>query len=250
MRRAELVLGGVVAAMLAFVGAQIVSQRRTPPAQTRSAPPEYEPAGGPGVTVVTDNVLRGDDVRNLLELNRANTYMDALLDQRDSTVRRWPLRTARPIRVWIADAERTRGGRVGGARYVRQAFDEWTMVGIPMKFEMVMDSSRADVTVLWRESLPGKRVGVAEVHGLNDFYTRGTILLATHRPNGELLRPEHIASTVLHEVGHLLGLPHASDTASVMYPEMNDEIRTRHVHESDRVTLQLLYKLPVGRVKP
>lgn len=245
MRRTEVVLGGIIVALFGFIGVQSMKQRRTVPpssqsqSQSQSQTPNQTEPETPSPT----------DVRNLLELNRSRTYMDALLEQRDSTVRRWPLRTARPIRVWIDDPESTPGGKVGGSRFVRQAFDEWTMVGIPVRFEMVADSARADVVVVWREKLAEKRVGLTQVNGINDFYTRGTIFIATHRSTGEPLQPEHISSTVLHEVGHMLGLGHATDTASVMFPEMSNEIRSRRIHETDRVTLQLLYKLPVGRVR-
>ena len=254
MRRLEIVIVGGVVAVFGFIAVQAVKVRRASPARaaavavtdTVEIPVERESSGG---SSAGDEIAgSGSDVRTVIELNRSRTYMSALVDPRDSIVRRWPLTTARPIRIWIADPRDTPGGMIGGERYVRQAFDDWTMVGIPVRFEMVADSARADVTVVWRESLPEKRVGLTQMTGVNDFYTKGVIVLATHRPGGAALIPAHVSSTVLHEVGHLLGLGHANDTASVMFPEMSNEIKPRRVAEMDRFTLRLLYTLPVGRV--
>ena len=255
MRRLEIVIVAGVVAVFAFIAVQAVKVRRASPARaavmavtdTVEAPVERESSGS---SRTGDEIAgSGSDVRTVIALNRSRTHMSALVDPRDSTVRRWPLTTARPIRVWIADPRDTPGGMIGGERYVRQAFDDWTMVGIPVRFEMVKDSARADVTVVWRESLPEKRVGLTQMTGVNDFYTKGVIVLATHRPGGAPLIPAHVSSTVLHEVGHLLGLGHANDTASVMFPEMSNEIKPRRVAEMDRFTLRLLYSLPVGRVR-
>lgn len=251
MRPADYLLGAIVAGVVGFVGYQAAQVRReSPRARTAVSAESLTDSDGHRSTAEAANTtLSGAAARDAIELNRSSTYIDDLLAERDSTLRRWPLQTARPIRVWIEDPEKTPGGIVGGTRFVRQAFDEWTMVGIPVRFEMVGDSASADVIVVWRERLDEKRVGITQMRGVNDFFTRGVILLATHRPNGDLLIPAHVSSTVLHEVGHLLGLGHTPDSASVMYPELSEEIRARRVAEVDRVTLQLLYRLPVGKLR-
>jgi hypothetical protein len=243
--------------MFAFIGFQAAEMRRPTDGKASSSGSASESKTARGMSTTasrTDDasvtVIQGmAAVREALELNRSRTYLANVLEQNDSSVRRWPTSTARPIRVWIADPTQVKGGLTGGQRYVRQAFDEWVMVGIPVRFEFVADSAAADVQVLWTESLTQKRVGVTSMAGVDDFFTKGIITVATHRPTGEILAPVHVASTVLHEVGHMLGLGHASDTVSVMFPQMSNDLRTRRVVEIDRATLELLYRLPVGRVR-
>lgn len=260
MRKGDVLVGGLVAAIFGFVGYQAAEVKKKAP----QVPAEQEFLAAPiGVTasssgthglhtgrVSDDEAIHGDlAVREALALNRHRTYMDNLLLQNDSVVRRWPTRTARAIRIWIADPTLVKGGQPYGRRFVRQAFDEWTMAGLPVRFEMVDDSATADVRVLWSETLPQKRVGVTKMAGIDNFFSHGFITIATHRPNGALLIPQHIASTVLHEVGHMLGLGHADDTSSVMFPEMSEEIRARRITPVDRATMRLLYRLPVGKVR-
>jgi predicted Zn-dependent protease len=70
-------------------------------------------------------------------------------------------------------------------------------------------------------------------------------VLAIHHRGGEPLDSSAVRAIALHEVGHLIGLDHTSDTANIMTPK----VRVKELSEADRATARLLYALPAGKVK-
>ena len=64
-----------------------------------------------------------------------------------------------------------------------------------------------------------------------------------HR-SGEALDTAAVRAISLHEVGHLIGLDHTSDSTSIMTPR----VRVSHLAPVDRATAQLLYMLPPGPI--
>jgi predicted Zn-dependent protease len=65
-----------------------------------------------------------------------------------------------------------------------------------------------------------------------------------HHKSGETLDPSALRAISLHEVGHLIGLDHTSDTTAIMTPK----VRVKELSAADRATAQLLYLLPPGRI--
>jgi hypothetical protein len=185
------------------------------------------------------------DIRHRIELGSHDTYINDVISSHDSALARWPDREGNPLRVWVQPTSRHDGFNAAAVPVVRRAFSEWSEVGIPVPFTFVMDSSLADVRVTWvdkfNESISGKTLWA---HDESWWIIDANIQLAVHHHSGEILDTTSIRAIAMHEVGHLLGLDHTTDTTSIMAPK----VRVRDLSAADRATAQLLYRLPAGRL--
>jgi len=255
MRRLDLVFGTVVTALAVFVavearGARVYSEYldgavSAPIANSPSETPRVRPA----VTPVTEAVSASrdlDEIRRRLREGSPGTYVDELLLERDSALARWPDRRTRPLRVWVQPETPTSDFSAGFPDIVRAAFEEWALTGIPLAFSFVPDSSKADIHVTWidrfDEQISGKTLWA---HDDDWWIVEANIVLAIHHRGGEPLDNSAVRAIALHEVGHLIGLDHTTDTANIMTPK----VRVKELSDADRATARLLYALPPGKVK-
>lgn len=185
------------------------------------------------------------DVRRRIELSSTSTYIGEVLAAHDSSLARWPDRQAEPLRIWIQPVARIANWSPTSIPLVRDAFLEWGESGIPLNFTFVLDSVSADVHVTWvdrfREPISGKTLWT---HDERWYILQATVMIAVHHQTGEPLDRAATRAIALHEVGHLLGLDHTTDSTSVMAPR----VRVKELSGPDRATAQLLYSLPPGRV--
>lgn len=252
MKRPELVLGGVLALFAAFVGAQVF---RAPRTRDAGDAPRYAatdtPAadGGSEMAPVdgADPAIAAATRRRIVERGYG-TYIGEILAQQDSTLARWPDHASAPIRVWVQPTSSVDGWTPQFPQIGRDAFLAWEQVGLPIRFAFVSDSAAADAQVVWVDHIdPAPRIG--STHRLNDargWVVSGTISVATHGSDGRLLGETVIGTTALHEVGHLIGLNHTTDTTSIMAAELSE---SHMLSSSDKATALLLYDLPPGSVK-
>lgn len=185
------------------------------------------------------------DVRRRLELSSAGTYINDVLRSRDSALTRWPDRRGRPLRVWVQPSPALKAFNPEFVQIVYDAFTDWSASGIPLLFTFIRDSSNADVRVTWvdrfNEPISGKTLWA---HDANYWIVDADIQLALHHRSGDALDASAMKAIARHEVGHLIGLDHTSDTTAIMTPR----VRVRSLSPSDRATAQLLYLLPPGPV--
>ena len=189
---------------------------------------------------------RGSDVRRKLDHDSRGTYIDEVLRGRDSSLARWPDRSARPLTVWVQTPASLPGWQDGFANRARDAFGQWELSGVPLRFTFVADSASADVHLTWvdrfDEPISGKTLWARDDRW---WIVSADIVLALHHRDGSPLDQSAMHAIALHEVGHLVGLDHTRDGSNIMAPR----VRVRELSAADRATARLLYSVPPGRVR-
>ena len=196
----------------------------------------------------TDSIRRAD-TRAVIASRSTGTFIPDILRLSDSTLQRWPDRRASPLRVYVSDDGPRGEGHVRDdyLQAVREAFTIWEGVELPIRFAFVTDSALADITVSWVTDFNGDPVlGRTKVVRDSRFWIiRSDVQLATMRRDASgQLDPTVVRALAIHEIGHGIGLDHATDTTVIMAPK----IRARAITLADKATAQLLYSVPPGSV--
>jgi len=186
------------------------------------------------------------DVKRRVRDGEAGTYIGDILRERDSSLARWPDRHGIPLTVWIQPRSSVKDYTTSYLASVRSAFQEWGAVHLPIRFSFVDDSADAEVHVSWIDHFNEPISGRTRWARDDDWViTDANITLAVHHNQGEQLDEEAMRAMAMHEIGHLLGLDHTTDSLSIMAPK----VRVRELSAADRATVRLLYALPAGPLR-
>jgi hypothetical protein len=199
-----------------------------------------------GVTAVATPIKddRGEVLRRL-KRGAPGTYIGDILHERDSTLVRWADRHGVPLTIWIQPQSNIIDFSSAFVLEARNAFEEWDSLHLPVRFEFVNDSANADVHVTWIDHFSQPISGRTRWARDDDWsITDANITLAVHHNSGEQLDDDAVRAMALHEIGHLLGLDHTTDSSSVMAPR----VRVRQLSDAYRATARLIYTLPAGPV--
>jgi predicted Zn-dependent protease len=188
----------------------------------------------------------GDDHADVMRRVRdaePGTYIGDILRERDSSLARWPDRHGVPLTVWVQAKSPVQDFTGQYVNAVRDAFQEWGAVHLPIRFSFVDDSADAEVHVNWIDHFNEPISGRTRWARDDDWViTDANIVLAVHHHQGEQLDGEAMRAMALHEIGHLLGLDHTTDSLSIIAPK----VRVRELSDADRATVRLIYALPAG----
>lgn len=271
----ELLLGGVIIALLAFVGSQLMASPRRSKLVSRSltardsaaivsqyrsqvasrgeqySVPEWlsqiqiariEAAAERDVAG-RDSVprLSPDSVRALVASLETGTYLRPMLAEDEDVVTRWRERPE-AIRVWVQPQSSEAGFSPELISPTRRAFTAWNELDFGVSFDLVDDSTLADVHVTWRAQMPKERQ-----IGTTFRMTAGTGWIAfAHVQLSTSYDIYTVQNAARHEAGHVLGLGHSPVMEDIMAAET--EGRQYRLTDRDRATLIGLYRLPPGKL--
>jgi predicted Zn-dependent protease len=204
------------------------------------------PGGAPAsrLPYASDPIL--EEISRRMQYGAAGTYIREAYEGR-TFVARWPDGRADPLRIWVQPFAKLRDWNSANPAAARDGIGRWSDAGIPVRMIFVVDSSEADVIVVWADTLPG-RIGQAQ-RSINRkyHYVRAEITIALHHSiDPTPFGTEMIRATAAHEAGHMLGLDHSPYQDDIMHSGLNRQIDPSG---RDLLTMRLLYTLPPGRFR-
>lgn len=174
------------------------------------------------------------------------TYLNEIVEESsDSALHRWDHRYRDPVRIYLT-TDTVENFQPAFLDAVRSAITRWDQVQLPVRFEYVDDSSRAEVVFRWRRQFDIDRTGQTDLTWDRDGHVLSAVVtIATFDPSNHPMGVDDVRVVALHEVGHMLGLNHSSDSTDVMF----GHTMARDLSARDERTAQLLYELSPGSVR-
>jgi hypothetical protein len=185
------------------------------------------------------------ETRRQIRASAGMTYLSDIVGaSSDSMLHRWDNRVTRPVRVYL-NRGRAANFQPAFLDVIRAAFREWEEA-VPVKFDASGDSASAEVQVFWKVQFDMDRTGQTDLSWDGEGHIQaGVVTLATFDPEGQPMGVEEVRIVALHEIGHLIGLDHSTDSGDVMFPVAS----ARGLSRRDVETARLLYRLAPGSLR-
>ncbi len=155
-----------------------------------------------------------------------------------------------PLKVYIAPMKfySKQGQDAKYRQYVKQALDEWHKVSNgKVSFVIVDKLLSSNVNIDWKR-VERQALGYCyfQYDKLNRLYSADvSIGLTEGLVHADYMDEGEVYHTILHEIGHAIGLGHSPFKNDIMYTPHQKGIT--HVGEGDRLSINWLYTFPSGK---
>lgn len=171
----------------------------------------------------------------------AAAYIGAPDGVSEASLPRWHVETAEPRTLWVYFASPP-PGRPDFWDSTLRAMRTWNEVGgVPVSFRRTHHQSEADVEFGWIRRFESSQAGTTDWRTDGDgWLDRVVVTLALEHEDGTAMSAEFLSLVSLHELGHVIGLPHSEDPADVMHPGN----RNLELSDRDILSARQLYRWP------
>ena len=155
-----------------------------------------------------------------------------------------------PLKVYIAPMKfySKKGQDLKYRQYVKQALDEWHRVSNgKVSFVIVDTLLSSNVNIDWKR-VERKALGLCyfQYDNANRLYSAEVAIgLTEGLVHADYMDEEEVYHTILHEIGHAIGLGHSPFKKDIMYTPHQKGIM--HIGEGDRLSVNWLYTFPQGK---
>jgi tetratricopeptide (TPR) repeat protein len=166
----------------------------------------------------------------------ATNYLSHIID--NGQVVQWSAQKM-PLKIYVAPPPRT-----GLKPLVQQACQEWAAASQgKLRFTVVDTPKQADIRLAWTGAMSKDRLGVSPFQSVGRTIVQADVVVALQLPNGQPLATADVYPTILHELGHALGMQgHSPYPEDIMFFSVNGN-QPGHLTGRDKKTLGLLYAM-------